>query len=661
MKGVVVILSIVVVIYGCAIQPGQESFNVGQGLVKGNRLEEAIAMLEDAVAKEPQNMEYMSALRKAQELLSSRHLEKARTILAQSPATYDRAMSALQEAEKALRLVPGGRETKSFTESVKAKIDEMGKKAEAMYADAAKAIAKDEWADGFRKLKEISKFYPNYLDTARKLREAEENSVSYYIKEAEKYKKSEDWGKVLAAYLAAQEISPDRSEVAAGLKDARAKHTPTYYLEKMDEYKGQNDWDRAMRFAEKAASLGPQDEGSQRITMVLRQAAQHFINQCSLNLNKKQLYSAYSNAMKAIHDSSIKNDPAVSDVLKQLLGAMAEKAAFYENQGRFGNAYTWYEKITGINPNYQDIFFKIQLLRDKLRARVIQKIAIMEFTSPSGQPDAGKRITSSLLAHATTQAGSDIKVLVRDKEILGDILKEIELVQSGLSDIESIKKRGGLRDTDAFIYGSVLSYNVDTVVSEGYKTVNVVVGKKTVPNPLYQTWLLLSQKGTKEEIRNAPPAFIEEDIRETFKYKVGTVKKRATVGVSFRVIELEKGEVIIAKNVEKIQETKDDYSEGVEAANIKYKAIELPPDSELLEKVAREVIAELSYEVLSRFQNVQTRYFNLGETYKKRREYEKAVEKFSDAIHLEEMKNISSPLSENARKEIEQLLKLIAL
>jgi hypothetical protein len=79
-----------------------------------------------------------------------------------------------------------------------------------------------------------------------------------------------------------------------------------------------------------------------------------------------------------------------------------------------------------------------------------------------------------------------------------------------------------------------------------------------------------------------------------------------------------------------------------------------------LEKVTQDVIAELSYEVVSRFQNLQTQYFNAAEELKKKREYERAVEKYIDAMHLEKLKNIASPLSENAQIEIEQLLKRIA-
>jgi tetratricopeptide (TPR) repeat protein len=653
-----IILSMV--IFGCAT-PGMDSFKLGQELAKNNRLEEAIAMYEDALAKEPKNTEYQDILKKAKESLSAQHLAKARSILAKKPLTYDQVGLSYQEAEKALKLTPESRDAVNLVKQVQSEMDKMRKMAETMYADAIKAIEKNEWAEGVKKLRELNTFYARYLDAASKVKQAESDGVSYYLKEAEKFKKDEDWEKVMKALLSAREISPDRAEVNLGLQEARLKHQPDYYLRKAEEYSTLNNWDMAVAFARKATNMGLSAEGNKRAAMIRQQAAKSWVTQCGQKLNEKRLYLAYNDALKAMtYDSSIKNEPGASGVLSQLLAAMAAKAAAYDTQGYVGNAFAWYEKLMKIDQNYQDVFFKVQAVKDKIRERVVRKIAIMDFTPPSGNADAGRIVTDNLLAYITAHAGSDVKILARD--VLGAILKEIELGQAGLYDIESAKKAGKLKGTDVFIFGSVLNFNVEKNVSEGSKSENVVVGKRTIQNMAYQMWLM-SIKGkapTKEELMQAPPATIEEEIRETVKYKVGTERKRSTVGVSFRVIDLEQGEVVITKTIRKSQEVKGDYSEGVAFANIQYKPLEILSDSELLEKVTQDVVAELSYEVMSRFQNLQTQYFNSAEGFKKKREYERAIEKYMDAMHLEELKNISSPLSESARIEIEELLKRIA-
>ncbi len=657
-RNLTLLIILSMVIFGCAT-PGMDSFKLGQELAKNNRVEEAIAMYEDALAKEPKNTEYQDILKKAKESLSAQHLEKARSILAKKPLTYDQVGLSYQEAEKALRFTPESRDAVNLVKQVQSEMDKMRKMAETMYADAIKAIEKNEWAEGVKKLRELNTFYAKYLDAASKVKQAESDGVSYYLKEAEKFKKDEDWEKVMKALLSAREISPDRAEVNLGLQEARLKHHPDYYLRKAEEYVTLNDWDTAVAFARKATNMGLSAEGNKRAAMIRQQAAKSWITQCGQKLHEKRLYPAYNDALKAMtYDSSIKNEPGASGVINQLLAAMAAKAAAYDTQGYLGNAFTWYEKIMKIDQNYQDVFFKVQAVKDKIRERVVRKIAIMDFTPPSGNADAGKIVTDSLLAYITTHAGSDVKILARD--VLGAILKEIELGQAGLYDIESAKKAGKLKGTDVFIFGSVLNFNVEKNVSEGYKSENVVVGKKTVQNQAYQMWLMtVKGKPTKEDLMQAPPATIVEEIRETIKYKVGTEKKRATVGVSFRVIDLEQGEVVITKTIRKSQEVKGDYSEGVAFANIQYKPLEISSDSELLEKVTQDVVAELSYEVVARFQNLQTQYFDTAEGLKKKREYERAIEKYMDAIHLEELKNISSPLSESARIEIEGLLKRI--
>jgi tetratricopeptide (TPR) repeat protein len=652
-----VVLSMV--IYGCAT-PGGDSFKLGQELAKNNRLEEAIAMYEDALAKEPKNAEYRDNLKMAKGTLSARHLEKAKSILANRPLTYDQARLSYQEAEKALRLTPENPNAASFVKQVQSELDRIGKMAETKYADAIKAIERNEWAEGVKQLRELNTIYPKYLDSASKLKQAESDGVSYYLKEAERFKKEEDWEKVMKPLWSAREISPDRAEVNLGLQEARLKHHPDYYLRKAEEYVTLNDWDTAVVFAGKAANMGLSAEGNKRVAMIRRQAAKSWVTQCGQKLNEKRLYTAYNDALKGMsYDSSIKSEPGSAEVINHLLAAMAAKAAAYDTQGYLGNAFVWYEKLMKIDPNYQDVFFKMQALKDKIRGRVIRKIAIMDFTPPSKNPDAGRIVTDSLLSYITAHAGSDVKILARD--VLGAILKEIELGQAGLYDIESAKKAGKLQGTDVFIFGSVLNYNVEKTPWEGSKTESIVVGKRTVPNRAYELWFMgVRGKPSKEELMNAPPANIEEEIRETVKYKVGTEKKRATVGVSFRVIDVEQGEVVITKTIRKSHEATGDYSEGVAFANIKYKPLEIPADSEILEKVTQDVITELSYEVVSRFQNLQTQYFDAAEGLKKKREYERAVEKYIDAMHLEELKNIASPLSENARIEVEQLLKRIA-
>ena len=96
MKGIILWFIGALFLYGCATA-GRESFTQGQELEKNRRLEDARAMYEEALAKEPGNPEYTEALRKIQGLLAKQYMEKAKAFLAQQPAAFSQLKNALRD------------------------------------------------------------------------------------------------------------------------------------------------------------------------------------------------------------------------------------------------------------------------------------------------------------------------------------------------------------------------------------------------------------------------------------------------------------------------------------------------------------------------------------------------------------------------------------
>ncbi|MEW6334241.1 MAG: CsgG/HfaB family protein [Thermodesulfobacteriota bacterium] len=596
-----VVCIIVLLLSGCAT-PGQESFHQAQEFLKQNRLEEAIARLEQAIAQEPDQSEYRKALTEAKALYEKRRLEA------------------------------------------------LNRRAEPLIAEAAKAEADKEWVLAVKKLREVRAFHPAYPDLANRLSRAETQGLSLYRANAEKAIAAEDWGDVVLYLSRAQEIAPDQPALAAGLKEARGKHTPAYYLSRAEAYSRQNAWDRVLVFLQKATALDKGGTHDQPILSLNLAAAQFYMNRAAKD--KRRLYPAY---VAILMMTDAKNSPQVRVLIEQLIAQMYTQAEAYEAAGQIGNAYAWYDRVNRMQPEYKEVFTKLQDLKDRLRARVIKKIAVMDFTSPTSNAEAGRIVTDSLLSYLTTNATGDVKILARD--VMGAILKEIEMGQAGLYDIESAKKAGKLKGTDIFIFGSVLQYNVEKQTSEGQKMANVVVATKKVPNPTYQMWLM-SQKGSPAEadMKNAPPPTIEEEIRETVRYKVGTEKKRAFIRISYRLIDVEGGEVITTRNLQKVKEVSDDFSEGIPQANIPFDPLKIAADTELLDQVTQDIVTDLGKQVLGYFSSPQTLYMKTGDALAKKRDYEKAVEKYIDAITLEEMKNITGPLTTRAHREIDLMM-----
>jgi tetratricopeptide (TPR) repeat protein len=642
---------------GCASHPGKESFERGQGLQKQHRFEDAISMYEEAIASEPGNPDYLQEFSSAKHALAAKCLASAKTIL-DKRTSFDNLTAALHEIDKALAVEPDNKEAKDLAVSVKLQMEAMVKRADELYSSATKAAESKSWSTAVEKLNEIASFYPKYLDLASKLEQIKEEGSAYLLKEAERLRAAEDFPGALKSLASAEELRPGNQRIAAMTAQIREENTPKAFLAKAQAYIVKGECDLALETIRKAGELNPGPETLAEIEKLHREAAVLLFDKSRQDLAAKNLFAAYSDYLSALKfDPAAAKQPSVLELKDQLLSAMLERADAYEEANRLGNALTWQEKASKLQPR-REILQKVQALKEKLRQRVVKKIALMDFTSPSASQDAGRIMTDNLLSYLTRNSSGDVKILARD--VLGTLLKEIELGQAGLYDIESAKKGGKLKGTDIFIFGSVLNYNVEKNVDEGQKMVNAVIGTKTVPNPAYQEWQATHHSPSDSERQSAPAQTVQEEIREIVKYKVATHKKTANVSVSFRVIDVEEGEVVITKTLKKKLEATDTYSEGVEFANIPFKQLKLPSDSELLEQLVESTIAELGYAVLSRFQNLQVVYANSAEQMKTRGDAELVVERYTDAIIVEEIKNSPSQITEKARNEIELALKTIS-
>lgn len=648
----------VAAIFGCSPPAGKESFQRGLSLQSQHRYEDAIAMYEEAIAKEPGNASYREGHKAAKAALLDKQLEAAKGSIAAGPAEYGKLNAALAIVEKALALDPENAAAKALSASLKTDMEAMGKKAEQLYASAAKAMEAKNWAIAVEQLSEIASFYPTYLDAAVKLVLAKEEGATAYLKEAECQQAVEDYDGALKSLTVALQYQPGNQKIAVLMDQVKVLNTPKNYLDKAQSYAKRGECVLALDSMKRAKSLNPNQEMLASIDRLYRDLASTMAGTINQDLSQKNLFNAYNSYLSLVgFDPAAASQPKVQDIKERLVAAMLERAEAYEEINRFGNALTWQEKAFKLTGS-KELLQKTQITKDKLRQRVVKKIALMDFTSPTQSQDAGRIVTDNLLSYLTRNSSGDIKILARD--VLGTLLKEIELGQAGLYDIESAKKGGKLKGTDVFIFGSVLNYNVEKNVDDGQKMVNAVVGSKTVPNPAYQDWLVRNPKANERERQLAPPQSIKEEVREIVKYKVATHKKTANVSVSFRVIDVEEGEVIITKTLKKKHEVADTYSEGVEFANIPFKELKLPSDTELLEQVVEQIIAELGYAVLSRFQNLQVLYSNSAEALKAKGDPEMVIERYMDAIAAEEIKNNPSQITVKAKNEIEQQLKSLS-
>lgn len=654
MKRILMVLGVVALLTGCN-NPGKESFELGRQLERQGRVDEAITLYEDAITKEQDNQEYRATLALARSGSAARFVEQGRKRLQGAEVTYEQLRTAQLDVDKALKADPNNSEAKALAGTVKLQMDALLKRAEQSYAASTKAAELKDWPTAINKLREIRQFYPGYLDLIIKLPQTESAALGYYLKEAEQLRVDDDLDGMTVSLEKALAIQPNNQQIAALLKDTKAGNTANTWFAKAEQNAKQQQWLKAASYLRKAQLLNPDQQLQAKMTELMRQGAQKMLQQGMVQISKKQLYSAYQSLQAGVQFSPafMKGAEGV-DLRKQLAIDMMAKSQELEAGGLLGNAWYWLDLSIRLNGGDRESQQRLQTLKDRLHQRVVKKIAVMDFSPPTNSTDAGKLVTDSLLSYMTRNASSDVKILARD--VLGAIIKEIEFGQAGLYDIESAKKTGKLKGTDIFIFGSVLQYNVEKSAEEGSKMVNVVVATKQVPNPAYQSWLLSHPAPSEKEMALAPPALMKEEIRETIKYKVGTHKKTANVALSFRVIDVESGEVVIATTIRSRKEAEDKFSEGVEFASIPFDPMELPSDAVLLEKAVDEGIAELGRLVLTRFQNRQASYLQAAELLSKKGGGDQVVERYMDAIVSEEVKHVASQVTAQAKTGIEQYL-----
>lgn len=642
---------------GC-VSAGRDSFDIARQLEQQKRLEDALPMYEEAFSKDTANPEYRSALAGIRSRLAQQILSNAREQLAVTPLKYDNLRNAQGYLDKALKVDPENVEARSLADTLKGQMDVMVKRAETSYSAAMKALEAKNWLEALEKLKEIRLYYPGYLDLAIKIATTENGAISFFLKEADKYKASDDVDALVRSLESALAVQPGNQQIASALKDVKAKNTAAVNIEKAERFAGENKWDRVRLYLKRAQGLNPGAGEKERINKLYTDGGVKLMQIAAADLDKKAIYSAYIDSMIAFDFNPAAFKGSGADALRsRLVGQLTAKADELDGAGYIGLALYWTECAYKVSGSQKELYQKIQGLKDKVRQRVIKKIAIMDFNPPTNNPDAARLVTDSLLSYMTRNASGDVKILARD--VLGALIKEIEMGQAGLYDIESAKKSGKLKGTDVFIFGSLLQYAVEKNVEEGQKMVIAKVGIDREPNPQYNNWMIANPRPSDEDRRNAPPAFIEKDKTETIRYKVATHRKTANVTISFRVVDVESGEVVITKTLKSKKEATGTYSEGVDIAGIPYQKLNLPQDTDLLEKAVDEAISDLGHQVLSRFQNLQETYLNTAEVLKKKGEIEPVAEKYMDAVVTEEVKNIKSPVTENARQGLDLLLKQV--
>ena len=653
----VILTSLLVLMFllGCAVN---DSYKMGQDLSKEKRWDDAIVYLKKALEEEPNNPEFKEALQRAKQGSALVHYEKAKQILGTLPEpNLSTLQQAAKEADIAVSLDPESRDIKAFSDTVKMKITHLQELIKPLYAQADLDMLKEDWAAAVMKFRQINKIFPNYEETVSRLAKSEQEATRSLYQQGVKLGKREDWKLAAESFKAVMDINPNYFDVAKLYREAKSKDNFDYYDTAADKASQAQDLAKAITLYEKALEYQPENSAAvKKVDALKAKAGKIYFDEAVTLVNQNKFTTALARIeFIKIQTPVVQNDPFFKDFINKFCKKMMERADKYMEKELWGNALIWYQKVESMNPNYPDLYEKLRDVRDeRIKRRIKKSIAVFDFTSPSNDKDAGRNAADKVVAYLYQKASSDLRII--ERENLQNILREMQLGQSGLVDVKSAQTVGKMRGIDTFIMGTVLKYFSSKTDNSSMEQVKVLVDEEDVRNPEFSDWLIMNPKPSEGDMKNAPPRTIKKKNYQFISYKKGVAKIVALFDISYKLVDTATGENIFTNTIAGRLVKEDKYQDGVPVANIPYDPLEIQTESEVLGELTDQKISEMGQSVLKHFQSLELEYYNQGQQLQKNRKYDLAIEKYVDAVYDEKMKGISTPVSQNALKSIDQLI-----
>jgi tetratricopeptide (TPR) repeat protein len=638
--------------------PGKDSYRQGEELSQMGNWEGAMAFYKDALTREPNNKTYQEALQKAQQEAAKKYYQRAvSTWTGAAVRDYQAVTKTLTSLDKAIELDPENEKIISLHQQLEAKKKELTEEAKTSYQQGLVALNKEQWLEAFLNFRRVNDIYPNYEDTEDKLAMAVAAGSDEYYKEGIAAVQREDWKEALNSFGKVMTIDPSYKNTRMLVEQVKKNDNPEYFLSRAAEMASAKEWDRAVGFYETALSYAPGDANVRTLLVKAKlEAGRHYFGLANQHAKENRLYLANKEYQKALsYSPSLRNSFFFKEALESYTKKVLQRSSKYIDQGKHGNALAWYWQLNEINPEYPELFYKVQETEDVIKKRLRRAIAVFDFSSPSYNPDAGTNASSNLITYLFNNSSRDIRIL--ERQDLQSILKEMNLEQAGIvGDMEAARKVGRMTGIDIFIMGNVLLYKTEKDETKASKVAKIQTGTKVQENPEFLNWKATHPNPSSEELKQAPPAVLQVPEYRFENYTVGRNKMRAAVHIYYKIIDAKKGEIIATDTIKRNSEVTDEWNDGIAEANIPYNPLDLPTESQLLEQVTAEVVRDLALVVLQPFQSLQTTYFEEGEILRHRRRHEQAVEKYVDAIYDERIKGIESPISKKSMEVVDQLI-----
>jgi tetratricopeptide (TPR) repeat protein len=643
------------ILCGCATT-GKSQYDIGMQLSQAGKEKESIAYLEQAIANEPRNEKYQQALADLKEKLANKYVTNAEQALeSETPLTIASLNKAKEEFARAQEIHPTNSNVINFQQKLNQREQDFLSEIKSLHTEAKSYVETGEWLKAYFNIQQVQSRFPNYEDSLQYFTQITNKGPQAYYEKAKALFDDNDLTGARDYIRKALSIKGDHQPSRDLMAQVNERDNKDFFLQKAKDEAQAQQWDQAIQAYQKAIEYSPDDQNLIELAShVKAKAADSYIQKARNQMEDGWLFKAYENYNLASKYSPDQSAYELNSLRNDLCLWINHTAERHKTDGNFGSAWYWYKKIQSINPDYPKIFFLTQEMEDQITQRVKKSIAVFDFSSPSDFSDAGIIVANNLITFLFKTASGDIKIL--ERENLKSILEEMQLGQIGVVSANSAKEMGRVYGIDVAIMGSVLLYKVDSSSSEGTQTVRYKVGTKIEDNIEYLNWLAKHPNPSREELEKAPSAKVTIPEYAEKDYIVSKNKKIGFVQISFRIVDVSTGENIQVKTIERKMVVEDESSAGVPEADIKFDPVEIPTDTELLQKMTEEVVAELAREALRPLQNLEKTYYERGEQHLRRRDNIVAAENFVNTIFDEKLKMIQgSTATQMASKHLDNI------
>jgi hypothetical protein len=263
-----------------------------------------------------------------------------------------------------------------------------------------------------------------------------------------------------------------------------------------------------------------------------------------------------------------------------------------------------------------------------VRDSAVQRLSTTDFQSSYKDQDYGDVISSFITQYLFEHVPHDVRIVEREQ--YEAILRERELGGNNEA----------LASVNLLVSGSVLESKVDSTEAKNKKLMRVTVGKDSIPNPAYISWLKLPSK-ERDKI-DAPSETIEVDKHENISIDITRHRKVGIFSVSYRLVEASTGRVLFPDSISMNSTHEDESSQGVEMGDfvIPFKLADLPADAEILDGLAKKVATQISEKLVTELKDQEQKYLAEADKYVEQNDCESEVGALANALMIMKLKNM---------------------